>query len=64
MKYSIGIIAVLAVVGGLCSGCDKEKEVKPQKAAVEKAADKNWEPETAGAADQGHIHGADCDHDH
>ena len=60
MKYTSGIFAVMFVIAGICSGCDKNKEAVPAKPDATEVADKNWEPETAVSA--GHEHGAECDH--
>lgn len=64
MKYLIGMTAVLSVVITLCSGCDRSKETVPAPEKNARAEEGNWAPETATAADLGHVHGENCDHDH
>ena len=61
MKKVISILAILVMIGCLCTGCKKKDTDKPELDAAKqsqesKAAD--WEPETAKQPT------ADDDHDH
>ncbi len=63
MKYTMGMMTVLLVIAGLCSGCDEDTKTEAVKTEAAEKADKNWEPETAETS-HAHKHGANCDHNH
>ena len=74
MKKVISMLAILVMIGGLCTGCKDKEDEKPKPEATQQSQEsnaRNWEPETSKQtttnSDQGdHDHSADdhSGHDH